>query len=110
MEFVGKRFCNISCAAEYYGVSKSIMKKISSEYPVFKKHHNDFYSINVDGRNFEFIDEVLEKWNLKLNELDNIMKYKSFESGGEKHFVSVPKCVAMVFDLKDILGERWNWT
>ena len=102
------RFENIKEAAEFFGVSKKTMNYISSEYPIFKKHHHDFFQVQVDGRNFKFIEDVVGEFGLTYNDWQKIIKTKSFEADGETHFVVVPKCISMLYDLKNILGERFN--
>ena len=100
----GHRFENTKEAAEFFGVFKKTMNRISSEYPVFKKHHNDFFPVQVNGRKFKFMTDAAGEFDKRYHEwFEIIMTTKSFkDENGETHFVSVPKCIEMVYELKKI--------
>ena len=103
-----ERFETYSEAANVLGVSSGVLGQRFFEFEISKRNEDQF-PLFVDEIPFETFQESRGAFELsakKLNEI--IIGTKKFNFQGVNHKITLPKSIAMVYDLKSMLGDKYS--
>ena len=98
-----ERFETYSEAAKCFGVSTEVIRQS------FPRRHEDQFPLFVDGIGCRTFQEARSAFLLSSEKLDEIiMGSKEFNFQDGNHVISVPKPIQLVYDLKKMIGDKYN--
>ena len=101
------RFETYSEAAKHFGVSTGVIRNRFHNFEITKMDLFDF-PLYVNGIGFRTFHDARKTFNLSAKKLDEIIMGSKRFHFVQENVVSVPKPIQMVYDLKKMLGDKFN--